>query len=63
MKYLVTIKIANSSILHKEYNIPYYMSGTKTDKVVFNANNIIIRANRGKLYSEEDIFQCTKLFI
>lgn len=56
MKYLVTIKLANSSILHKGYNIPYYMSGTKTDEVVFNANNIIIRANRGKLYSEKDIF-------
>lgn len=56
MKYLVTIKLANSSILHKVYNIPYYMSGTKTDEVVFNANNIIIRANRGKLYSEKDIF-------
>lgn len=56
MLYTITIYLVTPSIVSKNYDMPYYMSGTQKDKVSFSSNKIIIRAKRKKLCSEDTIF-------
>lgn len=56
MKYTITIRLKNHSILNRKDTIPYYMSGSKVDTVEFSNSYIKIVANRNKKYSENDIF-------
>lgn len=56
MLYTITIYLVTPSIVSKNYDMPYYMSGTQKDQVSFSSNNIIIRAKRKKLCSEDTIF-------
>ena len=56
MKYIVEISLAENSKIVKSVNSPYYKSNGKFDIVVFSSKSITIEAERGKSYSEEDIF-------
>lgn len=56
MKYTITIRLINHSILNRKDTISYYMSGSKVDTVEFSNSYIKIVANRNKKYSENDIF-------
>lgn len=46
MKYTITIRLINHSILNRKDTISYYMSGSKVDTVEFSNSYIKIVANR-----------------
>ena len=56
MKYIIDISLAADSKVVKTLISPYYMSNGKCDTVTFSATSITIEAERGKAYTEADIF-------
>lgn len=56
MKYKIEISLAEDSRIVKHLHCPYYHSNGKTDTVTFTAKTISIEADRGKAYTEDDIF-------
>lgn len=56
MKYKIEISLAEDSRIVKHLHCPYYHSNGKTDTVTFSPKCIVIEADRGKSYTEDDIF-------
>ena len=56
MKYIIDISLAEDSKVVKTIGSTYYMSNGKCDTVTFSARGISIEAERGKAYTEDDIF-------
>lgn len=56
MKYIIDISLAADSKIVKTIGSPYYMSNGKCDTVTFSARSITIEAERGRAYTEADIF-------
>ena len=57
MKYKIEISLAEDSKIVKTLISPYYMSNGKSDMVTFSSKSITIEAERGRAYTEDDIFK------